>query len=1086
MLNRLESRLSTVIDQTVFAPLRQRLPVSGPIGVLVEFLTNRAGRPAIRTLPLTFAVDRSDDQHVVWVYHNLGDEPEQIKNVYPLLNYGHTREEETEEGSVIYVIAEEDRQTLMAMKSLNPQIREDGALLFEFSPPILKYMRHKRNLAESKESRRLTVTERPLRPKAKVNFEPDVGVSIEAGYEADDFEHLLPKDGLNATMDGDFVLVGDTFHPKPEEPDVVLRPWLEGIKQSRSLNDTPHFFQKELPEMKAVMEVELTDQARKVRVAEQPLRPGMVVDFRVDEGLVIETGYQMPDSNNVEEKEQIKATPNGAYAIVGDDFIPFPDRLNPEAQAWLECSQHKLPLKDVPSFLRRELPYLKKTFDVQVLPEARRIRVEKRSLKPTAQIDFDPESGCHILAGYTLPGDEQLHPRSHLPQTSDGRYAVFDYQFVPIQSISSIAGEQLLNKGYLNVPLDGVPEFFVRDLALIRKEFDAVFTDLASEVNIIDQTFQPVVKADHKSRGWLDFDVAYEAGGIVISHDLALGAHKGEYIQLDETTWLKPDKRALVETERQIARLGATKGPNGYRVSTAQFASLEEFIEKLGGKAQLTAAYHTFLDQLTGFQANENYRLGRATEENLKTQGIQLRPYQRAGIHWLSWLYDNYLHGVLADDMGLGKTLQSIMTLRRAYEESHSRKPSLVICPRSVMTHWERELHRFFPAIKTVRYHGPAHARRSLLGSFVPTVFVSTYATVRNDIEHLVKISFFYLVLDEATAIKNPSTKQTKAVKALNAEHRLALSGTPVENQPGELWSLFDFLMRGHLGTQAQFEQRFELPISNAYHNAADELARRIRPFMLRRKKEDVAKDLPEKIELDEWCELTKEQRQLYGSLQDQTKRLWTALRRGDQVDYPHILSVLQKLKQICDHPALVVESQEPILGRSEKFDWIIDKVSEILSKKEQVAIFSHYLDMLGLLQSVLESRGIPYIRIDGSTRQRQSLVDRFNAGRASVALLSLRAAGHGITLTGANHVIHADRWWNPAIEDQATDRVHRIGQDKTVYVYRILVSNTLEERIDELLTEKRGIADRIIGAASNGDRRWTREELIEILRPFE
>src|SRR5690606_35670475 len=161
-----------------------------------------------------------------------------------------------------------------------------------------------------------------------------------------------------------------------------------------------------------------------------------------------------------------------------------------------------------------------------------------------------------------------------------GRYAVFDYQFVPIQPISSIAGEQLLNKGYLNVPLDGVPEFFVRDLALIRKEFDAVFTDLASEVNIIDQTFQPVVKADHKSRGWLELYVAYEAGGTVISHDLALGAHKGEYIQLDETTWLKPDKRALVETERQIARLGATKGPNGYRVSTAQFASLEEFIEK--------------------------------------------------------------------------------------------------------------------------------------------------------------------------------------------------------------------------------------------------------------------------------------------------------------------------------------------------------------------------------------------------------------------------------------------------------------------------------------------------------------------------
>ena len=259
------------------------------------------------------------------------------------------------------------------------------------------------------------------------------------------------------------------------------------------------------------------------------------------------------------------------------------------------------------------------------------------------------------------------------------------------------------------------------------------------------------------------------------------------------------------------------------------------------------------------------------------------------------------------------------------------------------------------------------------------------------------------------------------------------------------------------------------------------------RPFLLRRKKEEVAKDLPAKIEIDEWCELSQEQRQLYGRLQEEVKRLRTALRRGEEVPYTtSILPVLQKLKQICDHPALVVERQDPVLGRSEKFDWIVEKVAEITAAGDQVVIFSHYLKMLDLLQQMVEAKRLPHMRIDGSTRNRRQLIDGFNRGQSSVALLSLMAAGYGITLTGANHVIHADRWWNPAVEDQATDRVHRIGQEKTVYVYRILVEGTLEERIDKLLTEKRGLSDRIVGEAAAGARRWTREELIEILRPFE
>ncbi|MCA9970565.1 MAG: DEAD/DEAH box helicase, partial [Anaerolineales bacterium] len=407
----------------------------------------------------------------------------------------------------------------------------------------------------------------------------------------------------------------------------------------------------------------------------------------------------------------------------------------------------------------------------------------------------------------------------------------------------------------------------------------------------------------------------------------------------------------------------------------------------------------------------------------------------------------------------------------------------------SVIHHWERELNRFYPRIRVYPYHGPGR-RRQLLQALEPIVFVTTYATATNDVAELSKVPFLYLVLDEATSIKNPDTKRTQAVKALNAAHRLALSGTPVENRPAELWSIFDFLMRGHLGKYGTFVRLFEERIGAGDRAASEKLGRRIRPFLLRRTKDEVARDLPDKIEMDEWCGLSPEQEQLYGALQETVKQLRTALQRGEQVSYTtNILPVLTKLKQICDHPALVSgeKVKEPGHGRSEKFDWIVAKIDEIHASGEQVVVFSHFLGMLDLLETVLRRKGMSYIRIDGSTTRRQAVIDRFNAGQAGVAICSVQAAGYGINMTAANHVIHADRWWNPAVEDQATDRVHRIGQDKTVYVYRIMVEGTLEERIDRLLMRKRGMADQIVRAAvGDSDRGWTRDELLELLRPLD
>jgi SNF2 family DNA or RNA helicase len=437
--------------------------------------------------------------------------------------------------------------------------------------------------------------------------------------------------------------------------------------------------------------------------------------------------------------------------------------------------------------------------------------------------------------------------------------------------------------------------------------------------------------------------------------------------------------------------------------------------------------------------------------------------------------------------MGLGKTMQVICALGQVYHQGGSTEPSLIIAPKSVLIHWQRELQRCLPRVSTCIYHGSQRQQMShLFTAAKPIIFISTYATVTNDIDELSKVPFFYLILDEATNIKNPTARRTQGIKALNAAHRIALSGTPVENRPAELWSLFDFLLRGHLGRYGTFQRLFEAPITNGSTVATDVLGRKIRPFMLRRLKEDVEKDLPSKIEMTEWCELTVEQRELYGSLQAAAKDISDALSRGEQVNYTtNILPIITKLKQICDHPAIVTDPKQPIEGRSEKFDWIIEKVESILAQGEQVVIFSHFLGMLDLIQSAITKLPASYIRIDGGTNNRQALMDRFNQGAAKVALCSLQAAGVGITLTGANHVIHADRWWNPAIEDQATDRVHRIGQNKTVYVYRILTQGTLEERIDQLLDQKRDMADQIVGAAGNAPRQWTKEELLEILKPL-
>ena len=739
-------------------------------------------------------------------------------------------------------------------------------------------------------------------------------------------------------------------------------------------------------------------------------------------------------------------------------------------------------------FLPPALEYLRKRKDVTESTDSSRIEIAKSPLEPTAIVDYEPRSGARVIVGY--PADDgSVVKQSDLNVTRDGGYVRSGNVFHPLKKAISDRVKEWIEKEEISIALPGVPEFFMRDLVLFKSDLSAILTDQAQKVRIISTPLKPRVTVKRNEPGWLDFVVDYEAGGYVLSESAVSSAVSAgaSHVQYDDFRFLAVDPDIVSQTDEEINKLGAIVLADHYRLPITRFSSLEEFIDRIGGVRVLSQEYEQFLAQLTGFEPDEEFSLSHEAEQSLCNAGFELRPYQRAGIHWLNWLRENHLHGILADDMGLGKTVQAICAINIAHERQDIDRPSLIVCPKSVVPFWVREVRRAVPWIQIYPYGGTGRDR-TIWDRAGKCWFVTTYETLARDVDFVSKVPFYYLVLDEATKIKNPDAQRTQAIKSINAMHRLALSGTPVENRLAEIWSIFDFLIKGLFGTHSRFSSNYEIPITSGDTVVAEELSNRIRPFLLRRLKKDVAKDLPEKVELEDWCELTEEQRSLYGQIQDSlAKPLRREIEQGLRVNYQlNILPILTKLKQVCDHPALITGNPDPLYGRSEKFDATMERIQEIFSANEQVVVFSHFLKSLDLFELALGQLGMSYIRIDGSVENRQELIDHFNAGRASVALCSIQACGYGITMSSANHVIHFDRWWNPAVEDQATDRVHRIGQERTVYVYRTLVSGTLEEKIAMLLERKRNLADQVIGAAIMQPMSWTKEELLELLKPLD
>lgn len=578
---------------------------------------------------------------------------------------------------------------------------------------------------------------------------------------------------------------------------------------------------------------------------------------------------------------------------------------------------------------------------------------------------------------------------------------------------------------------------------------------------------------------WLDLTTRVDVDGMELSADALRDVLKGRsrFVKLGNGAYAKLPTEWLAAQRHLGEALGfeITSGENGLEQRLPPY--MATWVNDLLQAADMAAAddhWETFLPQLSDLDSLPEREL---------PEGFQgeLRPYQRKGIDFLSFLAEHGLHGILADDMGLGKTIQAIALLLRD-KEAGKPGPSLLVAPTSVVYNWEQELSRFAPGLKTLVLHGSA--RRERFGDIAEAdVVVTSYALLRRDQEFLSKQTFHYLILDEAQNIKNPQSQAAKAASKLQARHRLCLTGTPLENNLLELWSLFNFLMPGLLGTERRFRETYLGAMQGTDPEAMSDLRHRTRPFILRRLKTEVAQDLPPRTEMVAYCELGTDQRRFYNEtlMRVRGEIFATVDRLGMGRAHLNILEALLRLRQICCDPMLVSREEREI--PSAKMDLFMEMVGEIIAEGHRVLVFSQFVKVLQGLRTRLTQAGVATEYLDGSTKDRLERANRFNASDVPVFLISLKAGGTGLNLTGADYVVHFDPWWNPAVEDQATDRAHRIGQTRHVFSYKLIAKDTIEEKVLALQERKRRMVRDVLGS-EEFTRQLSREDLDFLLAP--
>jgi superfamily II DNA or RNA helicase len=583
----------------------------------------------------------------------------------------------------------------------------------------------------------------------------------------------------------------------------------------------------------------------------------------------------------------------------------------------------------------------------------------------------------------------------------------------------------------------------------------------------------PPLLADLLKREPRWFDTA-QVAAMPSDEPVTLFTSDGWRIEVDAGR-LKPIVRTLIDL------FDGVSGDGPLRLSRWDALRLDELRRDPHWAFQGDAALQVLADRL---------RAGQGVQPVPAPAGLQieLRPYQLQGLAWLQFLRQHDLAGILADDMGLGKTAQTLAHVLAEKQAGRLESPALVVLPTSLVFNWQAEAQRIAPALRVLVLHGKERAGR-FDAIAQHDLVLTTYPLVWRDIDELKKHRFHLLVLDEAQAVKNAAGRGAEAVRQLQARHRLCLTGTPLENNLGELWAQFDFLLPGLLGSARDFTRRWRSPIEKQGHTLrAEALAARIRPFLLRRRKEDVAKELPPKTEVLRRVALEGAQRDLYetvrAAMDEQVRREIAA--KGLARSHIMVLDALLKLRQVCCDPRLLKRRTLPEGMELAKLDALDDMLQELVAEGRRILVFSQFAEMLALIAQRLQQRGMAHVVLTGRTRDRQAVVQRFQQGEVPVFLVSLKAGGVGLNLTAADTVIHFDPWWNPAAEAQATDRAHRIGQDKPVFVYKLVAAGSIEERILALQQRKAGLAESVLGKDGEEAVKFGQQDIDALLAPLE
>jgi superfamily II DNA or RNA helicase len=603
-----------------------------------------------------------------------------------------------------------------------------------------------------------------------------------------------------------------------------------------------------------------------------------------------------------------------------------------------------------------------------------------------------------------------------------------------------------------------VLRFFAREYVRLQKEWDVNLQErLDWALEKKTERIEPRCEFTPSGEQWFDFAVRYEtSGGERFSaadiRRLVLGGQNSTRLRNGKIALL--DVGAVEELEEVLIDASPRQSGDAYRMRREQAAFVADTVgERNGWAVRAPAAFAE--------QGRDERLIDISAFDEI------LRPYQKEGVEWMLKLRAKGFGGILADEMGLVKTVQTlavIASVRRA--DAGNAAPFLVICPTSLVGNWKAEAAKFAPELKVLAVHG-ADRRRHSGGIPEYDLIITSYALIRRDWDLYDPVEFDTVILDEAQHIKNRKTQNAQAVKALRSRHRLVLTGTPMENSVLDLWSIFDFLMPSYLGGAQDFRDRYELPMSKTPDPSIRErLGRRVRPFILRRMKRDVAKDLPEKIELVSYCDLTEQQRAVYRQILDAGRKevLESVDKNGFGKSKMVIFNALLRLRQICCDLRLLKLDDVDESAASGKTDLFGELLEEAIDGGHRLLVFSQFTSMLGLLKERLEAESLEYCYLDGSTRGRSEVVDRFQNSDIPVFLISLKAGGVGLNLTGADTVVHFDPWWNPAIEDQATGRAHRIGQRNVVTSYKLIARDTVEEKILRLQEKKREAIQSVFG----------------------